>query len=188
MIRIDGTGIAQFGPNPVTDLAGNRLQGTWFNGESSFPSGNGQAGVDFDFRFNVAPGDIDRSGGPVTDPELQTVRAALFEEVGSSKYSVFMDLDGSGTIRNADMNVVRNHIGFDLPGGEPVANSAPKKFAATASNSSTTKTFNKPTKADLSAALTKLVPSGNRRIRGMQVAVPAEFGTWVDAVFATTTN
>ena len=48
------------GSNPIEDAAGNRLDGEWTNptsttatGGSVYPSGNGTAGGNFDFRFNV---------------------------------------------------------------------------------------------------------------------------------------
>ena len=60
MLAVPGSGSA-----PVTDLAGNVLDGEWNNPSSysqvgstdMFPSGNGSAGGDFAFRFDVLPGD-----------------------------------------------------------------------------------------------------------------------------------
>ena len=55
------------GSDPIEDSAGNRLDGEWTNptsttqsSSSTYPSGNGTAGGDFLFRFNVLPGDANR--------------------------------------------------------------------------------------------------------------------------------
>ena len=58
--------------NAVVDMAGNRLDGDWVNptwsppsaptGGDAWPSGDGTAGGDFQFRINVLPGDINQDG------------------------------------------------------------------------------------------------------------------------------
>ena len=57
------------GSDPIEDAAGNRLDGDWTNptstsdtGDRVYPSGNGVAGGNFDFRFNVLPGDANQDG------------------------------------------------------------------------------------------------------------------------------
>ena len=57
------------GPGPITDLAGNALDGEWLNpatttstSSDTWPSGNGAAGGNFTFLFNVLPGDINHDG------------------------------------------------------------------------------------------------------------------------------
>ena len=50
------------GADPVRDLSGNVLDGEWTN-NSSTVSGNGTAGGDFQFNFNVLPTDVNNSGG-----------------------------------------------------------------------------------------------------------------------------
>ena len=50
------------GGNPIQDWTGDLLDGEWTNGSSRYPSGNGTAGSDFLFRFNVLPGDADQNG------------------------------------------------------------------------------------------------------------------------------
>ena len=44
------------GPNAVTDAAGKPLDGEWTNGASSYPSGNGVAGGDFNFALQRSAG------------------------------------------------------------------------------------------------------------------------------------
>ena len=69
------------GSDPIEDAAGNRLDGEWTNpantsdtGDSTYPSGNGVPGGDFDFRFNVLPGDATQDGvvGPADLSRLLT--------------------------------------------------------------------------------------------------------------------
>ena len=50
------------GPDFVTDKSGNPLDGEWTNSVSVYPSGNGSAGGDFNFAFNVLPGDPNGDG------------------------------------------------------------------------------------------------------------------------------
>ena len=60
----------------VTDREGNRLDGEWQDGTSSFPSGDGVPGGAFHFRLNVAPGDANQSGG-VSIVDLGLLRDSL---------------------------------------------------------------------------------------------------------------
>jgi len=104
----------------VTDTAGNRLDGEWSDGSSTFPSGNGAEGGDFQFRLNVLPGDCDQSA-EVRTPDWRAARAQLGAVPGDAGYSVFLDVDGSGDIRTPDWRSVRSHLGDELPAGEPTA-------------------------------------------------------------------
>ena len=38
------------------------LDGDWIDSTATYPSGDGAAGSDFAFRFNVVPGDVNRDG------------------------------------------------------------------------------------------------------------------------------
>jgi len=70
----------------VVDRSGNRLDGDWTNstwtppsapvGGDTWPSGDGTAGGDFQFRFNVLPGDADQSG-TVNFSDLNTVLTTI---------------------------------------------------------------------------------------------------------------
>jgi hypothetical protein len=107
----------------VTDLAGNRLDGDWTNpieggvSGDSFPSGNGVAGADFQFRINVLSGDVNRSGH-VQNNDVTAVRVAQGYGPGASLYSIFSDVNGSGSILGNDVTLVRNQLGAMLPFGE----------------------------------------------------------------------
>lgn len=102
----------------VQDASGNKLAGTWTESASTFPT-TGVAGVDFRYRFNVLVGDANRSGGVVSNADLNAVRAHLFFDVNTVGYDIYRDIDGSGTVLNVDLNAVRAALFTDLPGGNP---------------------------------------------------------------------
>jgi hypothetical protein len=114
----------------VEDLTGNNLDGEWTNSASNFPSGNGTEGADFNFRFNILPGDSNRNGtltGPtdgVLGSDVIKVRNSQFLTVADSKYSVFDDVNGTGNISGVDVVAVRNRQFTGLPAGSPVAPAA----------------------------------------------------------------
>ena len=102
------------GATPVTDTAGNALDGEWTNpssftqvgAASIFPSGNGMGGGDFAFRFDVLPGDS--TGGSlgkvnVADIAQTKSRSSLPETVSSYR----SDFDGNGLINVADVAYVK---------------------------------------------------------------------------------
>jgi len=105
----------------VTDLAGNALDGEWTDGAGSFAigSGNGITGGAFRFRFNVLPGDVNRSGS-VNANDSNVVRSAWGAIAGGNNYSIFHDVNGSGAINANDSNAVRSAWGSLLPSEEPL--------------------------------------------------------------------
>lgn len=74
---------------------------------------------DLERRFNVAPGDTDRSGG-VTDSDLDVIASVLGQSVGGTGYSVDSDTDGSGAIDISDFTAAKLHLDITLPTGEPI--------------------------------------------------------------------
>ena len=63
MLDLDANGMA-----PVCSAAtGEVLDGAWTDCQSTFPSGNGQGGTDFEIPFNVLPGDADGDNSVSTD-------------------------------------------------------------------------------------------------------------------------
>jgi hypothetical protein len=114
--------------NAVTDAAGNCLDGQWRNptwnppsppaGGDAWPSGDGKPGGNFLFRLNVLPGDGNQSGG-VDVRDVQALRAAVFSNVGDTKYSPLLDLDGSGGIDIRDVQALRNCMFTELSENEP---------------------------------------------------------------------
>ena len=116
------------GATPVTDTAGNALDGEWMNptsysqvgATSSFPSGNGAAGGDFAFRFDVLPGDsTGGSLGKVNVADIaQTKSRSSLPETTSSYRS---DIDGNGLINVADIAYVKSRSSISsLPVDPPV--------------------------------------------------------------------
>ena len=97
------------GSDPIHDFAGNRLDGDWTNptsttdtGTSTYPSGDGTAGGDFLFRFNVLPGDASGDG---------TVNASDLAILGehwklSSQGWAQGDFNGDGTVNASDLGIL----------------------------------------------------------------------------------
>ena len=99
---------------------------------SLLPSGDGAAGGDFAFRFNVLPGDVSRDG-VVNASDLVLVRTRIGKSTtnpGSpaatppNDYTVFHDVNGDGVVNASDLILTRNNVGRALPPGEPVAPAA----------------------------------------------------------------
>ena len=94
------------GSNPIEDTAGNRLDGEWTNptrttqsSSSTYPSGDGTAGGDFLFRFNVLPGDANQDG-TVDGYDLIKLLANYNQ---SGKTWADGDLNGDGTVDGYDL-------------------------------------------------------------------------------------
>ncbi|MGN6134150.1 MAG: dockerin type I domain-containing protein, partial [Aureliella sp.] len=111
-------------------LAGNPLDGEWVDGVSSFASGDGTAGGNFNFQFQVLPGDVNRSGAVLSgDANLAfaainafTDGTSAFSAPNGNTYTIFKDLNGSGTITSADASLAFARLGFPanvIPAGTP---------------------------------------------------------------------
>ena len=115
-IGIDASGI--------TDVDGNSLDGEWINGTSEFPSGDSISGGDFSFAVNVLPGDFDKSTGEQVDitdeDEIENLDSLVLIDSGTVQaavrgYTPFADINGSGTIDNADIIAASDRAGSSLP-------------------------------------------------------------------------
>jgi hypothetical protein len=111
-VRLDASG------GGITDAAGLRLDGEWADAQS-WVSGDGSPGGDFLFRLNVLPGDANRDGRVAAIDYGQT-RAGFGRSTGDAgtaprHYTVFRDVNGSGTITAADLGVIRGALGSVLP-------------------------------------------------------------------------
>ncbi len=109
----------------VANTLGTPLDGEFTNAAGStpggtFPSGDGNPGGDFDFRFNVLPGDTSRDG-VVTGADGTAVQNRLQLTTASGNYSAFDDIDGDGTITTTDSAAVRSQLLQRLPNSEPIA-------------------------------------------------------------------
>ena len=123
------------GSNPIEDAAGDPLDGEWTNptsttavGTSTYPSGNGVAGGDFDFRFNVLPGDATQDGvvGPADLSRLLT-------NYGKTDVTwSHGDFTGDGIVGPADLSQLLTNYGQSLPSSDPVAGTFPADVLLTA--------------------------------------------------------
>jgi hypothetical protein len=122
MLDLDADGLA-----PVSSAATSEvLDGAWTDCQSTYNSGNGQGGTDFQFRFNVLPGDANANNSvSLTDAAL--VQQKLGKSAGQTGYDLRCDVDGSGVITTADYSAVQVRAGGSLPSGNPVGmnNDAP---------------------------------------------------------------
>ena len=99
----------------VHDQAGNLLDGDWTNGTSVYPSGNGAAGGDFNFAFNVLPGDANQDG-IVNGQDIAQVASHWLQsgvETG--------DTNGDAVVNGQDIAAIASHWLATLPaaGGGP---------------------------------------------------------------------
>jgi lysophospholipase L1-like esterase len=99
--------------NSVVDLTGNALDGDWTDEQSLFRSGNGSAGGNFVFSFNVLPGDVNQSLF-VDGEDVRAARDNRFETVGSQNYEFLVDVNGDGIISGPDISIIRNRRFTDL--------------------------------------------------------------------------
>ncbi len=122
LLNLDANGM-----NPVHNSEGQALDGAWINGTSSFPSGNGTAGNEFQFRVNVLPGDID-GNALVNIVDAAAVLLKNGKNAGDAAYNFRYDIDGSGSITRDDFNQIYYSLfGNMLPSGNPagLSNDAP---------------------------------------------------------------
>ena len=80
---------------------GVRLDGEWTTNQNNKKSGDGIEGGEFEFRFDVLPGDVDQSG-TLRFEDGTNALLRQFNDIGSSRYLALADIDGSGTIRADD--------------------------------------------------------------------------------------
>ena len=123
LLDLDGDAAGGGPPAGGAAGAGGLLDGEWSNGAGAFPSGDGSAGGDFEFRLNVLPGDVDRNGR-VDALDLYQVRQRLLTSTtnagaGTYRYGVFHDVTGDGRIDSLDLLTVRRGQYQSLPSGEP---------------------------------------------------------------------
>lgn len=114
----------------ITDSSGNRLDGEWTDGASA-ESGNGVAGGDFEFRFDVLPGDTDQSGEVRSNDGFAALRLQ-FQDIGSTHFLPFADIDGDGNIRSNDGFFSLRRQFIDLPQPEPLRLSRSRDAVAAA--------------------------------------------------------
>jgi hypothetical protein len=88
----------------VDNAGGNRLDGEWNNGAMNYPSGNGSAGGDFNFRINVLPGDVTGDGWVAGNDVIQARNAQFPLPYNNPRF----DVNGDAFIVGHDVTNVRN--------------------------------------------------------------------------------
>lgn len=100
----------------VADAAGNALDGDWIDAQSSFPSGDGEAGGEFRLTLNVLPGDADQSG---TVDCLDYI--TLKRNCGTASGAWFSqgDFSGDGSVGRDDFLCLREGFGKHVAAPTP---------------------------------------------------------------------
>jgi hypothetical protein len=113
------------GIDPVCDLEGNTLDGEWINNVSTI-SGDGNAGGDFHFNFNLLPTDVNNTGS-VTSYDYVYIRQLDGKSTNDVGYNPIRDIDGSGLIDSVDWQAALDRMTQTLPSGTPAGsnNDAP---------------------------------------------------------------
>jgi hypothetical protein len=113
------------GASAIADGAGLSLDGEWSNplstsspSSSVFPSGNGTAGGDFTFRFNVLPGDVNQNS-IVQATDVVIPRNLLNVSAASPSFNAYADVNGNGIIQATDAVVPQSNLNTILPAGNP---------------------------------------------------------------------
>jgi hypothetical protein len=113
------------GADPVRDLEGNILDGEWTNNVSTI-SGNGTAGGDFQFNFNVLPTDVNNTG-LINNLDSTYINQLAGKLVSSPGYIANRDINGDGIINSVDWLKALARSLQSLPSGSPAGtnNDAP---------------------------------------------------------------
>jgi hypothetical protein len=121
MIDLDADGL-----DPIQDLDGNVLDGEWENEVSTYSSGDGTAGGDFEFAFEVLPGDVNQTR-LVNYFDYAYTRGLEGKSSSDPGYIPLRDIDGDGLIETSDWQDVLSYLGNRTPTGSPAGtdNDAP---------------------------------------------------------------
>jgi hypothetical protein len=159
-----GKYVMDLAASSVTDTAGTELDGSWTTSVSTFAngSGNGTPGGDFNFYFNVLPGDANNSGS-VTNGDLLITKLQVGAVSNSSNY--LLDVNASGNITNGDVLLEKLQVGsninsFSSPQLPPASDSQPA--VASASQSATADMdsgVSAATASDMSSGVVVMAPA-----------------------------
>jgi fibronectin type 3 domain-containing protein len=108
----------------ATNGLGASLDGEWTTGSSGYPSGDGTTGGDFNFRFNILPGDVDQNGA-VNSLDGANVRLHFLQYANMAGYNPLYDTLGKGEITGVDFLTVQGALFSTLPNTDPTP-SAPQ--------------------------------------------------------------
>jgi len=144
---------------------GLTLDGDWDNPtdrndpvSDTYPSGDGVAGADFNFRFNILVADANQSER-VSGPDLLMVRNAYNSTPPGPPYTVFADFDGSGRVSGSDLLELRSMYNVGLVGGNPLPFPFPPAAHVAAAES---RSWDFAYAADLLAAASRVQRSDDR--------------------------
>ena len=104
----------------VTSTAsGQALDGEFVNGSGNLlPSGDATTGGDFNFRFNILPGDVDQNGA-VNALDGANVHQHLLQYANQTGYNPLFDTYGKGAITGIDFTTVQTALFSALPNTDP---------------------------------------------------------------------
>jgi hypothetical protein len=102
----------------IRDLSGNALDGEWTNNVSTFASGDGTAGGDFEFQFRLLPGDVTQSNlVDISDYSASYYRQG--QTTTSANFLAFADINGNGVHDGADNAAIYSTLYWASPTGTP---------------------------------------------------------------------
>ena len=117
--------LASTGTAAVTDTHGIALDGDWTNGAHEYPSGNGTAGGDFNFAFNVLPADANQDG-IVNSQDLAIISSSW---LGAGPTG---DVNADGIVNSQDLALVASQWLAKLPSASPAVAEASSGGSQTA--------------------------------------------------------
>src|SRR5207247_378861 len=99
-------------PDTITSVAtGEALDGEWTNGADSYNSGDGTAGGDFAFAFDVLPGDVNQSGAvnssDTDDTRNRQNTSTTVPGTAPNTYDLLHDVNGPRRMHPRDPSRVR---------------------------------------------------------------------------------
>ena len=103
----------------TSKASGQALDGEFVNGSGNLlPSGNATTGGDFNFQFNILPGDVDQNGA-VNALDGANVRLHFLQFATTAGYNPLLDTFGKGEITGIDFTTVQNALFSVLPNTDP---------------------------------------------------------------------
>ncbi len=103
----------------TSKASGQALDGEFVNGSGNLlPSGNATTGGDFNFQFNILPGDVDQNGA-VNALDGANVRLHFLQFANTAGYNPLLDTFGKGAITGIDFTTVQNALFSSLPNTDP---------------------------------------------------------------------
>ena len=179
----------------VTSRAsGQALDGEFVNGSGNLlPSGDATTGGDFNFRFNILPGDVDQNGA-VNALDGANVHQHLLQYANQTGYNPLFDTYGKGAITGIDFTTVQTALFSALPntdptppgqgGGGAVAATAPATAAPALRDTPPAQAATSGATGSAAAAAGPLSPApssagGSSLAAALDIAPPARFAPMI---------